>query len=113
MVNPLSRVAMKNIMEKKDDNLVVKRDAKTLSDFAKEKEERITPRSNNNYTNKEDNYKKSSYNTKATNNTRETSSDEEMSNMIKDLIKGQVKVKESSSISTAITLEEAVEKIKK
>ena len=113
MVNPLSRVAMKNIIEKKDENLAVKRDAKTLSDFAKEKEQKVTSTSNNSYVNKEDNYKKSSYNTKATNNTRETSSDEEMSNMIKDLIKGQVKVKESSSISAAITLEEAVDKIKK
>lgn len=112
MVNPLSRVAMKNILEKKKDNLIIERDVKTLSDFAKDKGQKSTSRSNNSYTNSQDSYSKNSYNAKKTNNDKIMEKDLEISSLVKDLIHGSAKVKKENSINSAITLEEAIEKIK-
>lgn len=55
MVNPLSRVAMKSILEKNDtvkgynNNLSPNKKVKTLSDFGKNKEQASTSRSGNSY----------------------------------------------------------------
>lgn len=114
MVNPLSRVAMKNIIEKEknENNVVVKKDIKTLNDFATTTEQKINTISSNSYSYNRDNYNIKSTNNYNTNNIN-IKSDEQISSLIRNIVHGEVKIKENNSINRAITLEEAAEKAKK
>lgn len=114
MVNPLSRIAMKNIIEKqKDENdVIVEKDIKTLKDFSKMTEQKINIRSSDSHSYNKDNYSiKSSSNYNA--NNINIKSHEQISSLIKNIIHREVRVNENNSINTAITLEEAAEKVKK
>lgn len=104
MVNPLSRVAMRNIIEK--DNPVDKQKVKTLSDFAKNTQQNTKAKSISN------SYNKNNYNTKVCNKNINIKSDEKISSLIKDVIHGEAEVNTNKSRNTGITLEQAANKIK-
>lgn len=114
MVNPLSRVAMKNIIEKErteekhSDNFLVSKKVKTLSDFVENKEKI-------NNTENRDSHNKHNFINKKTdridNNTK-VEADEEIKSLIKNIIDGEVKVKGINSIDNAVTLKEAAERAK-
>lgn len=113
MVNPLSRVAMKNIIEEKNEKQYVQRNVKTLGDFVKEKEVESISRSNNSFTNRKESNTNNNYNTNRTVDNTNIKADVEISGLIKNVINGEVKVKKQNSVDTAITLEEAAEKTKR
>lgn len=114
MVNPLSRVAMKSIIEKEKtiekngDNLPVNEGVKTLSDFAEGKEKI-------NRTENRDSYNTHNLINKKTDridNNVNVESDEKIKGLIKNVIDGEVRIKGINSIDNAITLKEAAERAK-